>query len=713
MGLNGISLEILAYLRQQADYISIEQLAARCGLSGRAVRYNLQKIEEHLVKKGFPYLEKERLRGVRLPEAQLLQIYVDGLTESLKPYQYSYSAKERVSYILATLLQAGGPVLVEHFCKRLERARGTILKDIDEAEAWFADRGLSLVRRPKVGISVRCDEAARRSALAEVLFDSLEPREVIRYTESSAAATKYGMLQLGTLFQRVSPALVGQAIKRLEGLLELHLSDQAFRNLVLHLAILLERCAQGKDTLPEPLPQHELCASAEYCAAAQIIHELCEPLHVEVPQGEIVYFTYHILGAASFKHALSAPSGGQEENSRLLEIIDEMIARMERIYSVCFGPNCEQLRQGLFIHLRPSIYRLRYNLYLKNPIYEDIQRQYSQLLFNTRLVCAPLESYVGGPINDHEISYIALHFGAALQGLNKRGHANTRVLLVCGSGVGSARLVQSQIEHKFLIEVVDTVSGRLAAQMDMAEVDCIITTIPLPGLAGKPCLKVAPVLTDDDYKALSNLLAPRYAAEAHTFEARMAARLVKIVEDYCQLQDSGNLQNLFLNELIGRGGDEPKGGQAELKLCDLLFKEYIVLGLRCESWQDAIVAGARILEERHHIQPCYTKRIVDNLEKYGPYMQMLPGMVLSHASPEDGVERLGMSMVTLDPPICFGYAEHDPVQVVITLAALDKETHLHALMQLLKMIKSPQGFKALTHLTNKDDIMDIILKFSI
>ena len=60
MELNKKRLEAMLYLLKEQDFVSIESLAERCGISTRAMRYNLEAIEAFLVKKGFPYFESQK-----------------------------------------------------------------------------------------------------------------------------------------------------------------------------------------------------------------------------------------------------------------------------------------------------------------------------------------------------------------------------------------------------------------------------------------------------------------------------------------------------------------------------------------------------------------------------------------------------------------------------------------------------------------------------
>ncbi len=708
MELNKTSCDMLAFLREQSDFVTIGQLAEISGLSQRAVRYNLEKIEQYLQKKQFGFLERERGEGVRLPFSQALWEHISGLHEALGRFQYHYAASERVTFILSELLWRAGPVLIEYFCSRLECSRNSIGKDLDEAEQWFAERGISLVKRPKVGLSIKCDEQKRRAALSEVVFNAVESQDVLRYPAKADPGSRLGGLLLASLLSPEEGALAKETIRRLEKALERHLSDQAFGNLIIHLGLMLRRVAEGGHILLPVPPESEVLASPEYAAVQEIFGALAQQKGITLPEDEIAYFTCHLLGAKT----ITPPDSTQELSGadlRLWQVVEQMADGMAALYDVDFGPVRQALVSGLFVHLKPTIYRIRYGFHIKNPIYSDILRDYQSLFLNTRIVSQVLSDYCGCGISDHEVAYLALHFGAALYRLHKRTKDKARVLLVCGTGLGSAMMMTSQLDKVFLVEVAGVVSSRAVAEQDLRHVDYIISTVPIAQLPPESYIRVNPIFTPKDEEELGRYLSVRpLPKERYDREVEMANRLVAIVDKYGGMANKNQLQYEFLSELMG---GENRGYQPRRKyrLSDVLTRDLIVVGQRCDDWQQAVRAGSAILEARGYVTPNYPEAIIASMKEYGPYMVMLPGILVAHARPEDGVQKLAMSLLTLRHPVRFGHKTHDPVQIVVTLAAVDEEKHLKALAQLFQILKKPEHVTAIVDSSTKEDIINLFI----
>jgi mannitol/fructose-specific phosphotransferase system IIA component (Ntr-type) len=128
-------------------------------------------------------------------------------------------------------------------------------------------------------------------------------------------------------------------------------------------------------------------------------------------------------------------------------------------------------------------------------------------------------------------------------------------------------------------------------------------------------------------------------------------------------------------------------------LKDLITYENIEVDVEAVDWEDAVYRGAKILLDKEYITPKYIDEITNKVKEIGPYIVIAPGIALSHARPEDGVKKLSMSIMTLKNPIEFGNEDNDPVKLLITLGAVDNETHLKALYELMKLLNNSEDVK--------------------
>jgi transcriptional antiterminator len=75
----------------------------------------------------------------------------------------------------------------------------------------------------------------------------------------------------------------------------------------------------------------------------------------------------------------------------------------------------QQLFQGLIIHLKPAVHRLKYGLPIRNHLLKEIQHEYPYIFQVAENTGKILETYFGKPVPDEEIGYLAMHFAAAME----------------------------------------------------------------------------------------------------------------------------------------------------------------------------------------------------------------------------------------------------------------------------------------------------------
>lgn len=143
-------------------------------------------------------------------------------------------------------------------------------------------------------------------------------------------------------------------------------------------------------------------------------------------------------------------------------------------------------------------------------------------------------------------------------------------------------------------------------------------------------------------------------------------------------------------------------------LAQLLTPEHIRLDVSASSWQEALHLGADILLENDYITPEYTKQIIENIHKLGPYIVIAPGIAFSHASYKVGVKKLGMSLIRLQEAVEFGHEKNDPVKLIFTLAPSDKTSHYDALTTLMNILLDPRELNILFNSKNMDEILKIL-----
>ena len=191
------------------------------------------------------------------------------------------------------------------------------------------------------------------------------------------------------------------------------------------------------------------------------------------------------------------------ERKELLNLINEMINTYDSEYAFAIKQDDEFI-QGLLAHLQPTFIRLAYDMKISNPVLEEIKQSYPEIFEKSKCAAAVLEQWIGKPIPEAEIGFLAMHFGAAQVRLErKKEHIRqVSVGIVCASGIGISRLMLSKLERIFRESIQMEAYGQNDITPYVAsKVDFFISSIPLRQLEAD-VIQVNPLLNNEDIEKI-------------------------------------------------------------------------------------------------------------------------------------------------------------------------------------------------------------------
>ncbi|AUG98478.1 PTS ascorbate transporter subunit IIA [Prodigiosinella confusarubida] len=147
-----------------------------------------------------------------------------------------------------------------------------------------------------------------------------------------------------------------------------------------------------------------------------------------------------------------------------------------------------------------------------------------------------------------------------------------------------------------------------------------------------------------------------------------------------------------------------------MKLRDSLAENRSIrLQVDAATWQEAVKVGVDLLVDANVVEPRYYQAILDGVKRFGPYFVIAPGLAMPHGRPEEGVKKTGFALVTLKTPLIFNHEDNDPVDILITLAAVDANTHQEVgIMQIVNLFEDEANFDRLRACRTEQDVLDLI-----
>jgi len=144
------------------------------------------------------------------------------------------------------------------------------------------------------------------------------------------------------------------------------------------------------------------------------------------------------------------------------------------------------------------------------------------------------------------------------------------------------------------------------------------------------------------------------------------------------------------------------------RLAEVLTEDTIMVKADISDWKDAIRKSGELLVKVGAADPKYIDAMIKFCEEHNAYIVIAPGIAIPHARPEDGMKKVGFSLITLKKPVEFGNPGNDPVNLVIALGAPDNKSHIKALAQLAEILMNKEAVKRIRDARTKSEILEAL-----
>lgn len=478
------------FTQHPSQYYSSKELSELLGVSDRTARKYLQNLATSLENSGAK-LESKQGKGYQLLIERPLEFQVFWQEElsrrkqglDLNPLE---EAEDRERYLLHKLFFEEGEPALEDLQHELFIARTTLQTILAEIRKLLEGYQLKLVVQ-KGRVRVEGSEVASRNFMMDYFFGQ------------ESQHLSYGLVENELLedisFSSLLTIVIDQC--RAAGL---RISDFVMKNLVLHIALLLQRVKQGASLKDFPLaPQLE--SSRELEVAQRILSRVEDQFGVVLAPEEANYIALHLK--------VKLPDDRNQFHSGQEKLLAHLTQALE-ILSQESGLNLvqdSQLIKGILAHLQPLLTRLENGMTMGNPLLETIQADYQEVLELTKKAFSNLPELQGFQVSDDEWAYLTLHVLAAIE--RYQSEDKTRVLVVCSTGVGSALMLKNRLEKEFArdLEIVDVLSYYEITEDRLEGIDLIVSSVSLSNLVFlTPVVTVSVFLSDQDIKNIRSQL---------------------------------------------------------------------------------------------------------------------------------------------------------------------------------------------------------------
>lgn len=477
--------KILEMLLKNPEGMTGMELARRLDVSSRTIRSDIKSLQELLADQQCQILAAPN-RGYRLQREEtaenLLRI-VDGKGKSVG----LTSAGEQQNYIISRFLECllqDTSVTQMSLADEMYVGLSTIKNYLNTTRERLAEYDIKIVQYKTEGMRIGGAEGDLRSFIVDYLHEVEDE----------------GLRSL--LFDKIGYDAMDKILSQTASIRNLQLTDTARHDLAVQTALAIQRAFAGRTIECRTSMAQKLEETFEYSAAKEVANEIFRYTGMDIPYSEVFYITQCLLTG---KKLLDI--GSTVNDAHVKELVEKVLIAVDEKFGLDFTVD-EYLKDGLMLHLRIAIARVKFRVNIRNELLSSVKQDYP-LAFQIAVYAAKMVREIDHiEFNENEIGYIALHFGASMSrnSMAEDEHPKS-VYVICSAGLGVSVLMKAKLKEHFRgsIHVINVLPMYKLTKEMVEEADYIISTVPLEMNSPK-IIRVNHMLRTDDIEKIRRIM---------------------------------------------------------------------------------------------------------------------------------------------------------------------------------------------------------------
>lgn len=697
--LNQRCINILMTLIEEKSS-TVKELAKKYNITERSIRYDIDNINYYLYKNGLKEIEKKSKGILKFDEDKEK---TKRLIEILNRRFYNFSQHERKEYIKSFILFTDDIINLHEISEILSVSLSTVKLDFKEVKLFLKENGMSLKYLSKLGLKLEGDEERIRKAQLKMLVEYLDiskDKFISKIKKDEVLGYKLIRDELKLYFEDYPLRNIRIFIKRVENELGTIISDEAYKVLEMYLLIAIRRLENENEIKNRENNEKFLKSTKEYKILSNELNMLSEYFNIKFNDYEKLLLTELFLGSHSYNFNSSFYENWIEIEISVNEIIKEVSRKLEIDLT-----KDKILYDGILNHLKPAIYRIKNDIILENEVVKEIKEIYNELFDIIKEVSNEnLKLYINKDLPDEEISYLTMHFKTALDRKENSENQIKNILIICGLGYGSSKLIAQKLLENYDVNIIDTLPYHKFLDIkNFDNIDLIISTLEIDEKLDYPfpILKVNPIFTNNDKKRLEE-----YGLKKNSNKISLT-KLLDIIKSESKVLDEenliGKLKNFFKSNIY-----DDRYKIKDKKLIDLL--QVVKVKESVENWEEAIKEAGKELLKIEAIEEEYIEEMIKAVKIHGSYMIVGGKVALPHARIKNQVKYTAMTMIKLNKEVEF--PEGKKVKIIIAFSSKDRSEHVGALTELVELIENYDFVKKIENSQREEEIIKYITEIN-
>ncbi|EPE2437130.1 BglG family transcription antiterminator [Enterococcus faecium] len=687
------TIEILHRIMTAQYPVKAKHLASEFNVSQRTIRQEVLEANIWLSSKKLPEIRTIRNKGFLLKLEKEKQARLETEIKDVK--DGFLNRRERIFDLVLTVAYSRIPIHLNKKEEEFQISKSTLDEDMRRLRATLVSYGIEIVSYGKQGLVYKGSERSIRTMIYDFINQNLGMTDFFMNQDAQLTPAQ-------KIFLHYFPLVEIKKIQEIYSNKLLKQEDDIYKKQILLFTLIwIQR-----------IRKHEFISAINWknteikdSSFSTFIDHMIEEFQLDnVPQVERNYlrFTIETFNARDISNSI------EWVQAQLLTI--QLIQFVENETHIPFHLKEEALFENLYKHMAALIVRIKNHIQVMNPLKENIRTNYFPIYRAVTHFVPTIEEVIGGKILEDEIAFLVIHFSTIASVIKRDLNYVYKSVVVCNHGMATGNLLAENLKEKFpQIEITAVLSSKEIELVDKLDVNLVFSTFQL-NYRNKPLLVVDPILTETNILVIEDFLKRNEELQRLEPNSHESTELFTQIIDVMK-ESGGRVDRIIygkLEKLFETNNLEINKREIQPMLKDILTDSNIMIKEKATTWEESIELAARPLVKENIVEERYVEAMIRAVNEYGPYIVIGKHMALAHARPEDGVNKLGVSIATIEQPIDFGNPEMDPVKIIFCLAAVDSYSHLNIMKELIELINNEEKLDRLIECTNVEDFKQLL-----
>lgn len=470
-----ILMHNILMILSEHEHISVKKVATLLNVGSSTVRRKVELINDVLKENDLGVIEKTPSVGLHLELKEEADIH--DLFNNYNVKNIMVAENNIYIYLITILSQEENKITLSELSEKVYDSLPVVRKNIVLCKEWLYLFDIKLVIKQNTGITIIGNEENIRLAIKHISINNerVSLEENIRYFAKD-----------------IDIELLKKCIYKIESEWNFKFSEESFNSMLVYASLSIKRSGKTEMYISDKEIETVLRYN-EYAWSKSLFNIIEKEFSVLISDVEIVYFAIQLLcsGLIHCRDIEEEENDVYKYDEKLKKFIVKIIAVISEVINVNLNDD-KELYYGLLNHLRPAIFRMRFEKHSTTKLTEFVKEEYKQTYRVSWALSILFEEYYNINISSTELSYITLYIQASLDRLTKPAH----LALVTELGMGLNQMFCNKIKIAIpRVEKIVIISLRDFDSSCLKDYDLIVTTSNL-GIEDDKLVQVSTILNE-------------------------------------------------------------------------------------------------------------------------------------------------------------------------------------------------------------------------